>query len=73
MICKRIRELRVEKQLTQSEIGDMLGISQSRYSKYENGKRTIPLDMICELARFYCVNVDFIVELTDVRDSYPNL
>ncbi len=61
----RIRDLREDNDLTQSEIAKYLMCDQSLYSKYERGERTIPLEIIVKLAKFYKTSVDYIVCLTD--------
>ena len=61
----RIRDLREDNDLTQSEIAQYLMCDQSLYSKYERGERTIPLEIVVKLAKFYKTSVDYIVYLTD--------
>ena len=61
----RIRDLREDNDLTQSEIAKYLMCDQSLYSKYERGERTVPLEIIVKLAKFYKTSVDYIVCLTD--------
>lgn len=67
----RIKELREERNLTQSCLAKHLSIKQNTYSQYENGKRQIPIEILIELAKFYEVSTDYILELTDVDMPYP--
>ncbi len=62
---KRIRILREDKDMTQKEIAEMLGMSQTGYSKYETGENDIPTQILIKLADFYGTSVDYILERTD--------
>lgn len=62
---KRIRELREDKDLNQTQVAKILGMSQTGYSKYETGENDIPTEILIKLANFYNVSVDYILELTD--------
>ena len=66
----RIRDLRVDADLTQKEIADYLECDQSLYSKYERGERVVPLEVIFKLAIYYKTSMDYLVGLTDRRDPY---
>ena len=62
-IGDRIRELRVDRDLTQANIANILKTSQSYYSEYELGKRAIPIQHIITLCSFYGVSADYILGL----------
>ena len=62
---RRLRELRDEKDLTQTEIAKMLGMSQTGYSKYETGENDIPTDVLIKLAKFYNTRIDYLLGQTD--------
>ncbi len=62
---KRIRDLREDKDLSQSEIAKMLNVSQSTYSRYESGYLDIPSECLKKLAKFYKVSADYILELDE--------
>lgn len=64
---QRLRDLREDKDLNQTQIAIVIGTSQSYYAQYENGKRQIPFDRIIELAKFYNVSIDYIAGLTNDR------
>ena len=66
----RIRDLREDADLTQSEVAQYLMCDQSLYSKYERGERALPLDAAIKLAQFYEPSVDFLVGLTNVTKPY---
>ncbi len=60
---KRIRDLREDKDLSQSEVAEVLSVSQSTYSRYESGYLDLPSEVLIKLARFYKVSADYILEL----------
>ena len=62
---ERIRALREDKDLSQSDIAKMLNISQSTYSRYENGNLDIPTEILISLSKYYNVSVDYILGLKD--------
>ena len=64
---KRIRELREDHDLTQSDIAKILNMSQTGYSKYEVGSHDIPTKILISLAKFYNVSTDYILELSDKK------
>ena len=59
----RIRDLRNDKDLTQKEVAEILGMSQTGYSKYETGENDIPTHILIALAKFYKVSVDYLLGL----------
>ncbi|MBO1122259.1 helix-turn-helix transcriptional regulator [Enterococcus entomosocium] len=67
---QRIRDLREDNDLTQNQIATLLNISQSTYSRYENGDLDIPIQMLIKLANYYDTSIDYLVNMTDVRTSY---
>lgn len=69
MKFKRIRDLREDHDKYQKDIAKLLGISQQYYSEYEKGNRTITVEHLIKLAKYYHTSLDYLVELTD--DSKP--
>ena len=67
----RIRDMREDADLTQSELAKRLFIRQSTYSQYESGSRQIPLSVLIALARFYNTSTDYLLGLTDEKTPYP--
>lgn len=67
----RIKGLREDKDLTQSQLAKFLNISQRAYSHYENGDRSIPLEILFQLADFYETSIDYLLERTDTKKPYP--
>ena len=61
--CAIIKNLRVEKGLTQQKVADYLNIDRSNYSKYERDKLEPNVEMIVSLAKFYDVSADYLLGL----------
>ena len=66
----RIRDLREDRDMTQSQIAKILGMSQMGYSKYETGENDIPTQILIKLARFYNTSVDYLLGETDDPKRY---
>ena len=64
----RIKDLREDNDLTQSQIAKILMCDQSLYSKYERGEREIPLKLLVKLAEHYKVSLDYLVGRTDKKE-----
>lgn len=68
---RRIRDLREDADLTQTQVAKMLGMSQTGYSKYETGENDIPTSILITLAHYYHTSVDYLLEETDEKRPYP--
>lgn len=62
MYLRRLRDLREDHDLTQTDIANLLGIKQTVYSRYERGYQNIPLEHLLKLADHYGVTLDYIFE-----------
>ena len=69
MYLKRLKDLRVDNDYLQKDIANLLGITQQYYSRYELGHYTMPLEHIIKLAKFYNVSLDYIVGLSDIKET----
>lgn len=69
MIYRRIRDLREDKDLTQTQLASILHCSQRIYSNYERGDVDIPTEILIKLADFHGVSVDYLLN----RTSNPNM
>ena len=67
---KRIRDLREDRDLNQTQVAKMLGMSQTGYSKYETGANDIPTTILIKLARLYGTSVDYLLGETDNPKRY---
>ena len=64
----RIRDLREDSDLTQAQVGAAAGVSQRTYAYYESGQRMLPPQVLCALADFYHVSVDYLLGRTEKRE-----
>ena len=64
---ERIRNLREDKDLTQTQVAQFLGMSQTGYSKYETGENDIPTAILLKLADFYQTTTDYLLGRTDEK------
>ena len=62
---KRIRDLREDNDLTQQNIADVLGTSQTMYARYERGANELPIHHLISLCKFYRVSADYILGFSD--------
>lgn len=67
----RIKELREDHDLKQRDVAAHLNVAQNSYSNYENGNREIPLVLLIQLSRFYKVNLEYLLGLTDDPTPFP--
>ena len=58
-----LRELREDRDLTQSDIANLLGTTQQVYSRYENGVNELPIRHLITLCRYYNVTSDYVLGL----------
>lgn len=70
LLYRRIRDLREDKDLTQTEMGKILMCSQRVYSNYERGELDIPTEILIKLAKYHNVSVDYILGITDNKQPY---
>ncbi len=64
----RLRDLREDADLNQTQVARFLGMSQTGYSKYETGENDIPTQVLIKLAGFYKTSTDYILGITNRRD-----
>lgn len=71
MVYNRIRELREDHDLTQTQIAKILFMSQTGYSQYEIGKNDIPTKVLITLSEYYNTSIDYLLGITDEIKPYP--
>ena len=72
MKYERIRNLREDRDLTQTEIAEILNCSQRIYSNYERGDVDIPTEILIALAHYHNTSIDYLLGLTDERTPYQS-
>lgn len=63
--AERLKELRLEKHLTQTELAKETGLSQTGIGKWEANQRTPSIDVIIVLCKYFNVSSDYIIGLED--------
>ena len=72
MKYERIRNLREDKDMTQTQIANLLHISQRTYSRYENDERAIPIEILSQLADIHNTSVDYLINRTNIKKPYSS-
>lgn len=68
MYFKRLKDLREDKNMIQSQVAELLDIKQTVYSRYERGFQSIPVKHLIKLADFYGVSTDYILGRTNIKE-----
>ncbi len=71
MYFQRLRDLREDAELNQTQVAELLFTSQTVYSRYERGVLTIPVEHLLILADFYNVSTDYILGRTNEKNYRP--
>lgn len=71
MIVGRIKNLREDNDWTQQHVSDLLHISRSTYSAYENGANATPIEILIKISNIYKTSIDYVLDLTDEKNPYP--
>lgn len=69
---RRLRDLREDHDLTQTQLVEILKMHKTTYTNYEQGKREIPFEIVIKLAKFYDISIDYIAELISEPRSLNN-
>lgn len=67
----RLRDMREDRDLTQTTVAELLHIRQNTYSQYENGQRQLPVDVLIQLSLIYQTSTDYLLGITDEPRPYP--
>ena len=67
MYFKRLEDLRIDHDLTQQEVADILHCKREVYRRYEKGIREIPISYTIHLATYYKVSLDYLCGLTNTK------
>jgi len=66
---KRMRDLREDHDMTQTEVAEYLGTSQTMYARYERGANELPVHHLIRLCELYKVSADYFLGLTDTNKA----
>lgn len=67
MYFRRLEDLRLDHDLTQQQVADILNCKREVYRRYEKGTREIPISYAIALAQYYGVSLDYLCVLNDVK------
>jgi transcriptional regulator with XRE-family HTH domain len=67
----RLRDLREDADMNQTEMAKLLKCSQQTYSRYESHTTEIPLESLIFLAEYYDTSVDYLLGITNEKEPYP--
>ena len=67
MYFQRLEDLRVDADLTQEQVAQVLHCKREVYRRYEKGIHELPVWALIELAMFYGTSTDYILGLSDIR------
>lgn len=65
----RIKNLRIDSDLTQTQVAEKIGITQRKYSYIETGIQPLTAEIICKLAKLYNTTADYILKLSDKKNN----
>ena len=66
----RLRNIREDRDLTQSDVGKVLNKSQQGYNHIEAGRAELKIDDLIKLCQFYKLSADYLIGLTNESKSY---
>ena len=67
--AQRVKQLRKQKHLTGEQLGNILGITKTGISYWENGKSVPDNEMLLKLADFFDVSIDYLLGNTDIETT----
>lgn len=71
LYVERVRELRNDHDLNQTQVAKAIHVAQTTYSDYEKGKVRIPIECLIQLAKFYNVDMNYITGVSDIPRPFP--
>ena len=69
--ARRIRALREDHDMTQTQVADILSIGQRTYADYELSETRIPVDSLIVLAKYYNTDMNYICGVSKERQPFP--
>lgn len=66
---KRLKDIREDNDISQESMANILGVNRSTYSMWELEMNVIPLDVLCDFADYFNVSIDYVLGLTNNKNS----
>ena len=63
----KIKEIRLSRHMTQRELGEIVGVAQQNFSRYEQDIAVIPIDILIKLSEFFNVTTDYLLGISDIK------
>lgn len=70
---ERLKELRIEKKMSQTELAKQFNIARSTLSQYESNQRTPSDDIKLQFAKFFNVSLDYLIGKSNIKESADNI
>ena len=70
IMCQRLKEQRIKNELSQQNVSKAIGITQSHYATYENGRNILPITRLIKIAKLYNVSIDYLI---GKNNEYENM
>lgn len=61
---EKLRGLREDNDLTQQQVAEVLGTSQTMYARYERGANEMPIHHLITICKYYNVSADYLLDTT---------
>ena len=71
LYIERMRALREDNDYKQSFVAEVIHVAQTTYSDYEHGRVRIHVECLVELARFYNVDLNYIIGISNIKNEFP--
>ena len=65
IFSKNLKSLRIEHNLSQTQVGNKLGVTQSTIAKWESNEREPSLEMLVQIANIFNISTDYLLGLSD--------
>ena len=62
---KRLKELRIEKKLTQKQLADMIGTNNSSVCDWECGRSEPNIEQIIKICKYFEINSDYLLGIEE--------
>lgn len=73
MFGNRLKELRIEKSLTQAQLAKFLNISPSSIGMYEKNRRIPDTETLKRFAKYFNVSVDYLIGKSNIKESAEDI
>ncbi len=69
MVGEKMRQLRMQKNMTQKELGEKLSMTQQNVSKFENAEVSFSIDIIAKMSEYFQVSSDYFLEIDGICEE----